>query len=235
MLIAEVHQHVVTNPVEVVYPALEEAEAMIAKMNCHLLAFVYNYLMDKGFNEEFVINLVKNSCCPTLVMEIPNCKWDGNTMTVVTPDNNNNEELYLKLKAASWFKDELGLTKKGKKKKGYLKPELLYDLDGNHSIKTLHECNDKVHCKEGAKSEIDGEEEEEESMSEDSTSKSNHTKSCQASALGEAEGTRGDVHFAASPSVGPLSQHDVAGGGLPTPATPLTHKGGTATSIKWPV
>jgi hypothetical protein len=59
LLIAEVHQRVVTSPVEAVYPALEEAETMIAKMNCHLPAFVYNYLMDKGLNKEFVINLVK--------------------------------------------------------------------------------------------------------------------------------------------------------------------------------
>jgi hypothetical protein len=50
-------------------------------------------------------------------------------------------------------------------------------------------------------------------MSEDSASKSNHTKSCQALALGEAEGTHGGVHFAASPSVGPSSQHDMVGGG----------------------
>jgi hypothetical protein len=82
-------------------------------------------------------------------------------MTVVMPDDNNDEELYSKLEGASWFKDELGLTKKGKKKKGHLKPELLYDLDCNCSIKTLHECNDKVCRKEGAKSELDGEEEEE--------------------------------------------------------------------------
>jgi hypothetical protein len=145
-------------------------------------------------------------------METPNCKWDGNLMTVVRADNNN-EESYSKLESASWFKDELGFTKKGKKKKGYLKPELLYNLDGDCSIKTLHEHNDKVCRKDGAKSELEGEEEEEESMSEDSASKSNHTKLRQALALGEAGGTCGGVHFAASPSVGPLSQHDAAGGG----------------------
>ncbi len=125
MLIAEVHQRVVTSPVKAVYPVTDEAEIMIPKMNHHLPAFVYTYLMDKGLNEEFVINLVKYSCCPMLVMEFLNCKWDGNIMTVVTPDDNNDEELYSKLEAASWFKDELGLTKKGKKKKGYHKPELL--------------------------------------------------------------------------------------------------------------
>jgi hypothetical protein len=42
---------------------------------------------------------------------------------------------------------------------------------------------------------------QEESMSEDSASKSDHTKSRQDSASGEAKGTRGGVHFAASPSV----------------------------------
>jgi hypothetical protein len=127
--------------------------------------------------------------------------------------DNNDEELYLKLEAASWFKDELGLTKEDKKKKAYLKPELLYNLDGNCSTKTLHEQNDKIRHQEGAKSEYDCEEKEEESMSEDSSSKSNHTKLRQALALGEADGTRGGVHFAARPSVGPSNQHDAAGGG----------------------
>jgi hypothetical protein len=88
-LIAEIHQHVVTSPVEAVYPASEEAETMIAKMNHHLLAFVYNYLVDKGLNKEFVL---KNSCCPTLVMEIPNCKRDSKLKTVKTLDDKNNEE-----------------------------------------------------------------------------------------------------------------------------------------------
>ncbi len=50
-------------------------------------------------------------------------------------------------------------------------------------------------------------------MSEDSASISNHTKLHQALALGEADGTCGGVHFAASPSVGPSSQHDAGGGG----------------------
>jgi hypothetical protein len=59
---------------------------------------------------------------------------------------------------------------------------------------------------------LNGEEEKEENMSEDSASKSNHTKSRQASALREAQGTRGGAHFAASPSGGPSSYHDMAGG-----------------------
>ncbi len=208
---------------------------MVAKMNRHLPAFVYNYLKVKGLNEEFVINHEKNSCYLMLFMEILNCKWDGNIMTVFTPDDNNDEELFSKLEAASWFKYELGLTKKGNKEKGYLKPKLLYDLDGDCSIKALHEHNDKVCRKEGAESELDGKEEEGESMSEDSASKSNHIKSCQASALGEADGTRGGVHFAASPSVGPSSQHDAGGADSPHQLPPLTHRGGTATCIKWRV
>jgi hypothetical protein len=212
LLIAELHLRVMTSLVEAVYPASKEAETMIAKMNHHLPAFVYNYLMDKGLNKEFVINQVKNCSCPMLVMEIPNYKRDGKLMTVETLDDNNNKELYSKLESASWFEYELGLTKKSKKKKGFLKLELLYNLDGDRSIKTLHEHNDKAHSNNRAESDLEGGEEEEEIMSEDSASKSNHTKSCQASAPREAEGTRGGVHFAASPSVGPPSQHDVAGG-----------------------
>jgi hypothetical protein len=176
-LIAEIHQRVMTSLVEAVYPASEEAETMIAKMNRHLLAFVYNYFVDKGLNKKFVIDLLKKNCCPMLVMVIPNCKWDSELMTITTPDDENDDELYMKLESAIWIEDEVGPTKNGKKKKGYLDPELLYYLDGDCSIKTLYECNDKACCsKDVAESDLEGDEEEEKIMSQDSTSKNNHTK-----------------------------------------------------------
>jgi hypothetical protein len=126
------------------------------------------------------------------------------------------DELYTKLESDVWFKDELRLTKNGKKKKGYFDPELLYDLSGDHSIKTLHKGNDKACClKDVAKSDLEGDKDkkEEEIMSEDYASKSNHTKLHQVSASRKAEGIRGGVHFAASPSVGPPKQNGAAGGG----------------------
>ena len=43
---------------------------------------------------------------------------------------------------AAWFKDEYGAhmsTKGRKKKKEYASPAMLYDIDGEHSVKTIHE------------------------------------------------------------------------------------------------
>ena len=213
-LFAEVHQRVVTSPVEVVFPAMEEAETMVAKMNRHLPAFVYYYLVDKGLSEDFALDLVRNSCCPTLVVEILDCKWESDRMTITTMDDEKDGELYEKMETADWFKDELGLVSGGKKKKNYVNPELLYDLDGDRSIKTLHERNDKARQDSGdSASDTEGGEEEED-MSTDSASKSDFEKSHQVSAFGKAGGTpaRG-VSFAASPSVGLPGQNGAAGSG----------------------
>jgi hypothetical protein len=64
-LIVEVHQRQILSPVEVVIPNTEEAETMIARMNQHLLAFCYHYLVDRGLSKDFVTQLIKESCCAT--------------------------------------------------------------------------------------------------------------------------------------------------------------------------
>ena len=46
------------------------------------------------------------------------------------------------LEDAAWYKDEYGAhmsTKGRQKKKEYASPEMLYDIDGEHSVKTIHE------------------------------------------------------------------------------------------------
>ena len=51
--------------------------------------------------------------------------------------------------AAEWFWDEVGMSsKEGKGRKDHLNPELLYKFDGDRSIKTLHEQNDRARTKE---------------------------------------------------------------------------------------
>ena len=188
-LVAEVHQRVVTSPVEVVIPATEEAETMLAKMNKHFPAFIYFYLLDKGMEKPFVISLVQNSCCPTLTVDIMDCTWNGDEMLVTTKADAEEEEVYSKMEGASWFRDEIGIAAGGKgKKKNYIDPTLLYDLDGDRSIKTLHERNDNRR-KEGI------EEEDNESM--DSASDSDISKSHQDTALGKAGSHQKGVSFAA--------------------------------------
>ena len=192
-LVAEVHQRVVTSPVEVVIPASEEAETMLAKMNKHFPAFIYYYLLDKGMAKPFVVSLVQNSCCPTLTVDIMDCTWNSEEMLVTTKADAEEEETYSKLEGATWFRDEIGMAVggKGKKKKNFIDPTLLYDLDGDRSIKTLHERNDN-RGKEGI--------EEEENMSVDSASDSDTSKSHQDTALGQAGSHHKGVSFAAGSS-----------------------------------
>jgi hypothetical protein len=77
------------------------------------------------------------------------------------------------MESASWFRDEIGMSllNEGKGKKKYLDPEHLYKFDGDRSIKTLHERNDKA--RERDENETDGSS----NQSMDSASTSNSIKS----------------------------------------------------------
>ena len=153
-LIAEVHQHRVLSPVEVIIPNTEEAEMMIARMNVHLPAFCYHYLLDKGLGKPYVEALIQESCCATMTVEIPHCVWDSVKMLVTTRAAKEAEDKYSALESANWFRDEVGMnSREGKGKKDHLNPELLYKFDGDRSIKTLHERNDRARTKENCSEE----------------------------------------------------------------------------------
>jgi hypothetical protein len=80
-----------------------------------------------------------------MVSEINQCTWHSNTGTLVTKQDakaNKNEE---DLEKASLFKDifaNLGIALKGgASKKQALPPEMLFNLDRERSIKTIHQHN----------------------------------------------------------------------------------------------
>ena len=93
-LIAKVHQRRVLSPVEVIIPNTEEAETMIARMNVHLPAFCYHYLLDKGLGKQYVEALIQESCCATLTVEIPACIWDSVKMLITTKEAKEMDEKY---------------------------------------------------------------------------------------------------------------------------------------------
>jgi hypothetical protein len=81
-----------------------------------------------------------------MVSEINQCTWDSETGTLVTKckaESSKNEE---ELEKASWFKDAfagLGIVANGgATKKHAPPPEALFDLDGESSIKTIHQRNE---------------------------------------------------------------------------------------------
>ena len=151
-LIAEVHQRGPMGVVDVIVPNTPEAEAMILMMNRHLPAFCFHYLTGQGVDETFVMDLLREACCPTLVGKIHECTWDAAKMSIVTAAQAEEEARLQELESAAWYKDEFGkhlVDKMKQLKKSYTAAEALYKLDGERSVKTLHARNDPV--EEGAR------------------------------------------------------------------------------------
>ena len=62
------------------------------------------------------------------------------------------------LKDAAWYKDGYGAhmsTKGRQKKKEYVSPEMLYDIYGEHSVKTIHEHPGKGYARTTGAATID--------------------------------------------------------------------------------
>ena len=53
----------------------------------HFPAFIFYYLQDNGMSKDFATNLVRNSCCPTLTVDIMECTWNAEAMTVTTKED----------------------------------------------------------------------------------------------------------------------------------------------------
>ena len=145
-LIAEIHQaSMLVGPVHILIPNTPEAKRMVIMMNKNFAAYVGHVLKDQGLPETFLFELIKQSCCPVMVSEINQCTWDSKTGTLVTKRDakaNKNEE---DLEKASWFNDAFAnleiVLKGGASKKQAPPPETLFNLDGERSIKTIHQRN----------------------------------------------------------------------------------------------
>jgi hypothetical protein len=86
---------------------------MILMMNTNVPSYIGNVLKDQGMPETFLIELIRASCCPTQVSEMANCRWDLDTGTLRTHQEEAEEKNRVVLETASWFKDafaDLGLA-----------------------------------------------------------------------------------------------------------------------------
>jgi hypothetical protein len=76
-LFAKVHQsNEVMGQVQAVILNTPEARQMVIMMNKNLPVYVSFSLQDQGLPESFFLELLKLSCCLTLVAEINSCMWD---------------------------------------------------------------------------------------------------------------------------------------------------------------
>ncbi len=142
-LIAEFHQaSMLVGLVHIVIPNTPEAETMVLMMNKNFLAYIGNVLKDQGLSEGF---LVKQLCCPVMVSEINQCTWDSDTGSLTTKQDTKSNKNEKDLEKESWFKDAfanlgIALNERATKKQAP-PPEMLFDLDGDRSIKTIHQRN----------------------------------------------------------------------------------------------
>ncbi len=146
-LFAEVQQsNEVMGWVQAVIPNTPEAEQMVLMTNKNFPAYIGNALRDQGLPNDFLLELLKRSYCPTLVLEMASCTWDSDFGILTTQWETNKNKHLDKLEKAAWFKDafeDLVPATKGGPKRPTPPPKTLFELDGERLVKTIHQHNKK--------------------------------------------------------------------------------------------
>ena len=213
-LMAEVHQRQHGAPVEVVIPNTREAEAMIGDMNRQLPAFIKYYLLGKGFKEDFVTRLVVAACCPVLVGNMNSVTWDAKEINLITQEDGKDRESLAAFENQDWYFDLHQLRVSPKKKAHhYTAPEVLFNLDADRSVNTLHAKND---AKRAAARKGYGDSDSEEEETTDSASDERDLGKSPDGRVSDKEvgdGQRSVSFSPSGPSDGRLSPREAAGGG----------------------
>jgi hypothetical protein len=143
-LIAELHQLMPMSHVEVVHPNCEEGEMILLNMEKNVVAYLQHYLVEEGMDKEFVHDLLKKSCDPSLFHTADQCEWDAKTRQLLMPEEKAKEG-EKDMKKAEWYKNDFddflsSVGKRDKKggKKQYADPENIYKLDDERSVDTVH-------------------------------------------------------------------------------------------------
>lgn len=143
-LFAEVHQG--GNPgdgVSVVAPNTSAAESLIYHMNKNFAVILKAILIAQGLKEETINKLLKASVCPTHIAQMSNYKYDEKTRTLTSLKDDSQEKVLEEFAKAPWFDKKFNidalLNDKKKSKQNRPPPELLYNLDGDRSLATIHD------------------------------------------------------------------------------------------------
>ena len=91
--------------VQAVTPNTPEAGQMVLMMNKIFPAYIGNALRDQGLSDDFLLELLKRSCCPTLVLEMTSCTSDSECDILTTQQETNKNRHLEELEKATWFKD----------------------------------------------------------------------------------------------------------------------------------
>ena len=133
-LFGEIHQPQPMAPVTVVVQRLPEVTRMMEMINDNVGAYLHFALRQAGIEDEgFIQRLLKASVAPDLLLEIPKCSWDAKTSTLTTPRTAENERRR-QMEADHWFPTE----NQRRAEERNLAASQVFDLDGDHSVKTLN-------------------------------------------------------------------------------------------------
>ena len=143
-LVGELHQLMPMAHVEVIHPNCPDGEQMMLQMDKNVVAYLTHYLVEEGkMAPEFVGELMRGACDPSLFSMAKECEWDSKTWSIITTAEKAREG-EPDMKKAAWYKtdfQDLLTDSKGKKKKGkkeYADPENIYKLDDKKSVNTIH-------------------------------------------------------------------------------------------------
>ena len=135
LLFVELHQVEEMGPTLAIIPACKEAERIVHMMNKQVVAFLFYYLTTiAALPKKFVMELLQATCNATLVLEIDDCQWDSETLSITTPHKKKDEDDMEELEKASWWNNAFNLKeigKKNNKRTADKNPEKLFDLDAN--------------------------------------------------------------------------------------------------------
>ncbi len=143
-MIAEVHQEGILKPTAIIIPIRTEAERMALMMNRNLPSFLWNMLRKHGMPKDFIIDLLGKLFEASLVANVYKCLWDKKKRMITTKEEEEKEEEVKAFESAAWFKDEFGILGKKDQGKKHAPPEALFNLDGNESYKTIHNCHKRL-------------------------------------------------------------------------------------------
>jgi hypothetical protein len=92
--------------------------------------------------EDFIKDLLGKLCEASLVADVYKCSWDRKTRTLTTKEEEEKDEETKAFESAPWFRDEFGFLGKKDQGKKHINPKALFNLDGNKSYKTIHDCHE---------------------------------------------------------------------------------------------
>jgi hypothetical protein len=176
-LLAEVHQGGIPGDgVTVVYPNTPAAESLIISMNKNLPVILKSILTSQGVPDEVINNLIRSSICPSHVAQMSNYTYDEKTRTLISLKDNTQDKALEELFNAPWFNKKFNmdvlLNDKKKAKEDCPPPELLFDLDGTRSLKTIHDKPRELNKASGATKKKSMFDDDVESSSDSSSNKS---------------------------------------------------------------